>query len=70
MWIKERIYSEYKKHNERLDWSRIAEAKIITQLKEEVNEWEDDCVKSNDFVRLSFEELVTKLEKRLFGKCG
>lgn len=36
-WIKNRIDSEFKKHKD-LDWSRIAETKIISQINEIVDE--------------------------------
>ena len=36
-WIKNRIDTEFKKHN-RLNWSEIAEAKIKAQLKEMLRE--------------------------------
>lgn len=39
MWIKNRIDTEFKKHGKRdLDWSRIAETKIISNLKILINE--------------------------------
>ena len=38
-WIKNRIDAEFRKHK-RLDWSRIAEAKIITSIL-------DWCYKNN-----------------------
>ena len=40
MWIKNRIDTEYKKHKD-LDWSRIAEAKIISQIKFLIDEAPD-----------------------------
>lgn len=33
-WIKERIDAEYRKHAPRLDWAKIAEKKIISEIKE------------------------------------
>lgn len=37
VWIKNRILAEKKKHEASgLDWARIAEAKIISQLKEDL----------------------------------
>ena len=37
MWIKERIDTEYRKHK-KLEWSKIAEQKILSQLKEMIDE--------------------------------
>lgn len=34
-WIKERIDAEYRKHHKSLEWSLMAEKKIISQIKEE-----------------------------------
>lgn len=37
VWIKNRILAEKKKHEASgLDWARIAEAKIVSQLKEDL----------------------------------
>lgn len=36
MWIKDRIDAEYKKHKD-LDWSRLAEAKILATLTKELH---------------------------------
>jgi len=33
-WIETRISSEYAKHRYRLNWAKIAEAKIITELRD------------------------------------
>ncbi len=41
MWIKERIDAEHRKHK-KLDWSKIAEQKILSQLGELINEWKND----------------------------
>ena len=40
MWIKDRIDAEYKKHKD-LDWSRLAEAKILSTLNDKVKELKD-----------------------------
>ena len=40
-WLKNRINSEYKKHK-KLDWSAIAEAKIISSLKFRIDEFFND----------------------------
>jgi hypothetical protein len=39
-WIKRRIDDEKSKHEGRLDWSLIAEQKIISRIKERINELE------------------------------
>jgi len=36
-WIRERMVTEYAKHGNRIDWARIAEKKIIAQLKENLD---------------------------------
>jgi hypothetical protein len=47
---------------------RLAEHKILGTIKYIIDEWEDDMIKSNDFVALSFEELVDKLRDKMFGR--
>ncbi len=62
-WIKERILSEYSKHGDRLDWAKIAEIKIFSELKEVIR-----YQKINDYGSLEdglCENDINKLIKRL-----
>ncbi len=52
-WIKNRINSEYKKH-QGLDWSNIAEAKIISTIKDIVTKLEKKVKKEAKKSDLSF----------------
>lgn len=71
MWIRERIYSEYKKHKKTaLDWSKIAEAKIKGQIKEILREINDDLRKSNKIWEISGDQLNDLWEEEVIKRCG
>ena len=57
-WIKNRIDSEYKKHKS-LDWSKIAETKIISSLKHLIDQAPDiDSV--GEYLKKNLEEDKTE----------
>lgn len=50
-WIQTRIEAEYRKHK-RLEWARIAEAKIITELRD--RGLLKDCIDINKFNSINY----------------
>lgn len=53
-WIKDRILSEFKKH-QNISWARLSEQKIILSLEDRINKLntynaieEDDCILIKD----------------------
>ena len=59
MWIKNRIDAEYKKHKD-LDWSRLAEAKILSTLNDKVDELKE---------KLPKELYIWDTIDKIFGFC-
>ena len=73
-WIKDRINTEYKKHYRitgGLDWSRLAEQKIVLNFISIIDEWEkentkvikkDDSILIADYVKWN---KIKELKKRI-----
>ena len=67
MWIKNRIDTEYKKHKD-LDWSRLAEAKILSTLNDKVEKLKEEISKiDNSNTRYSI-IAIEKIDK-IMGFC-
>ena len=71
MWIKERIDAEYRKHK-KLDWSKLAEAKIKSQIKYLVDRFMLEKLSEANKVKKYHVELVhedwQELIKRLLSE--
>jgi len=63
-WIKNRIDAEYGKHKT-LDWSKIAEVKIISTINSLIEEWGVD--KGEELDRSDLKELKEYLYSRSYG---
>jgi hypothetical protein len=59
-WIKERIDAEYRKHKD-LDWSKIAEAKIQSQIKDAV----EKIIKKNQTCLIDVDDTECDTIKRI-----
>ncbi len=66
-WIKNRIDSEYRKHYEYLDWSRIAETKIKSEIKFKL--FGENIIDTESKHLREHELQMAKEHKKLFPEC-
>ena len=62
-WIKNRIDSEYKKHNN-LDWSLLAEKKILATIKSELKT--PKCIECGEPMINTIDSITGKISKYLW----